>query len=100
MSKTIESYLGDGVYASINEYGDLVLDLRCQDNTIIVLESEVLNNLLKFLDYAKKQIDGNPMNHLQEKRTLSECLTKKGGVGTAPSIPKPDVVPPGQPSYK
>lgn len=49
MPVPMESYIGDGVYASMDD-GDLVLDLRGQDNfTKIVLEPQVFENLLRFM---------------------------------------------------
>jgi hypothetical protein len=44
-----EQYLGDGVYATMEEDGVIVLDLRGQDDTTrIVLEPEVLVALVNF----------------------------------------------------
>jgi hypothetical protein len=38
-----EKYLGDGVYATVDEYGEITLDLRGQDHTTsIVMEPQVV----------------------------------------------------------
>ncbi len=53
-----DEYLGDGVYASI-DYGDIVLDLRGQDDTTrIVLEGSVLRALIAFAQ--KNGVLGQP----------------------------------------
>lgn len=46
--KKIETYLGDGVYATYDRFG-ITLDLRGQDDTTkIVLEREVFESLVKW----------------------------------------------------
>ena len=48
MSKKVETYLGDGVYATFDGQC-ITLDLRGQDDTTrIVLEPEVLEALIRF----------------------------------------------------
>lgn len=45
----INQYLGDGVYATFDN-GNLILDLRGQDNTTkIILEPQIFENLLRFM---------------------------------------------------
>lgn len=54
----METYLGDGVYASYNRY-NITLDLRAQSKSeaapydVIVMEPPVLNGLLNFLERIK-----------------------------------------------
>ncbi len=52
-------YLGDGVYASYNERGQLVLTtghhLETEADNIVYLEPKVLSALLKYVDKAKEQ---------------------------------------------
>jgi hypothetical protein len=56
VTKPIEDYLGDGVYATFDGY-DLTLDLRGQDDTTrIVLEPQVLEALLRFHSRAARII--------------------------------------------
>lgn len=50
MSKVVDEYLGDGVYASFDGY-HIWLDLRGQDSTTrIALEPSVLESLSRFND--------------------------------------------------
>ncbi len=51
-----DEHLGDGVYASFDEY-NIVLDLRGQDNfTKIVLEPNVFNALVKYKENVMRQL--------------------------------------------
>ena len=49
MATLAETHLGDGVYATMTDFGDIVLDLRGQDSTTrIVLEPRTFEALLTF----------------------------------------------------
>lgn len=54
---TMESYLGDGVYAVYDGNG-ISLDLRAQDSSKIYLESETYEALLAFVEKIK--VHGGP----------------------------------------
>ena len=71
---TMDSYLGDGVYASFDGFG-IVLDLRGQDiTTRIVLEPAVFTHLVEYEatirkrlaeDAEAKKIDDAYEHHIQ-----------------------------------
>tara|TARA_R110000772_G_scaffold249530_2_gene363832 strand:+ start:22600 stop:22995 length:396 start_codon:yes stop_codon:yes gene_type:complete len=68
MSKTEDSYLGDGVYASFDGY-TIILDLRGQDSfTRIALEPIVIEALNRYSEKCFKQ--GKAM------KTCSKCKGK------------------------
>jgi hypothetical protein len=51
MSDRDSVYLGDGVYANIESYGDVVLRTGTHDssNNVVIMEPEVLRAFLLFL---------------------------------------------------
>lgn len=56
-------YIGDGVYADVNDIGDLVLTTEngIEVTNTIVVEPEVLAALLKFIDRVITARDGLPL---------------------------------------
>ncbi len=62
MARKIETYLGDGLYASFDEAGQFWLRApRASGDHEVALEPHVLNNFKKFVKetYAKHGIDEN-----------------------------------------
>lgn len=55
-----KDYLGDGVYAEVTEYGDLVLTTSdgIRDTNRIVLEPEVLAALLRYVERIRAERAG------------------------------------------
>ena len=50
-------YLGDGVYVQLNDFGDVILTtgthIRAEADNTIVLEAEVLQMLIEYLNAQK-----------------------------------------------